>query len=106
MAPPPWAEDARLLTNLCDMHTLPQATLMLHGCSLLHWWLELKANNSNMLSRAVLPCCCACLGVQAKARSWLAGGLFVATAAVISWRFASSSIGRFASAFFDHRRRK
>ena len=30
----------------------------------------------------------------------------MATAAVISWRFASSSIGRFASAFFDHRRRK
>jgi hypothetical protein len=39
IAPPPWAEEARLLTNLCDMHTLPQATLMLHGCSLRHWWL-------------------------------------------------------------------
>jgi hypothetical protein len=43
---------------------------------------------------------------QAKAKSWLGGGLFVATAVVISWRFASSSIGRFASAFLNHRRRK
>jgi hypothetical protein len=44
--------------------------------------------------------------VQAQAKSWLGRGLFVATAVAISWRFASSSIGRFASAFFDHRRRK
>jgi hypothetical protein len=44
--------------------------------------------------------------MQAKAASWLRGSLFAVTAFVISWRFASSSIGRFTSAFWDHRRRK
>jgi hypothetical protein len=44
--------------------------------------------------------------LQPKAKSWLGRGLFVATAVAISLRFASSSIGRFASAFLHYRRRK
>jgi hypothetical protein len=43
---------------------------------------------------------------QAKASNWLKKGLFAVTAIVISWRFATSSIGRFAASLLDHKRRR
>eukprot|EP00775_Hariotina_reticulata_P004993 gene4994-5235_t len=44
--------------------------------------------------------------LPAKASNWLKRGLFAVTAIVISWRFASSSIGRFAASLLDHKRRR
>jgi hypothetical protein len=79
-----------------------------------HSVLQHLYTSSVVLSKELELCVHACLpailpispAIQVKVSSWLRSGLAAVTAIVVTWRFARSSISRFAASLLDHKRRR